>query len=257
MTISLETAAGACLIALPFAVNRPPLVAEAEGFALREWHTSITSLLRIWGEVNHEGWQVSFDALELQDSKPFLLWLAGRFGLAIPTWEVYRGIRLPDPLVGKAINAYQEVAPSTYYSTRKIPSETRQALRRTSLDTPALTQEYIEHDTELRVYVSGSREVAAMLKRKTRQSIDDFRTARTLDLQCTRVDDVQAYLDVEKVRSYMNHLQLRYCAFDFLLLRDRALLVDVNPVGSWAYLAHDFGLDLTSEIVEGFTERHS
>jgi hypothetical protein len=102
--------------------------------------------------------------------------------------------------------------------------------RRAAGGAPVIVQEYVEHDTELRVYyVDGHLECFEVGKASPADPwlAPDRVTAR---LAATPPGVAR---DVRRLAAAMS---LRYAAFDFLLRDGRAIFLEANPDGDWRWL---------------------
>lgn len=252
--IDLSCAAKARLLSLPFAVNRPPSVQTTSPFSAREWEASLGSIWRIWGGVNPKGWLIHPNAIELQDAKPYLLWLAATLQVPVPPWLIARRVLAhagSGRIVCKAVNAWQEVSAGRYLTTTLVPEDLIGSIDN-PLETPTLTQQYVAHSEELRLYLTRDAEVGAQLQLiDSDEHITDFRTASREQLGCQVVSDIPPSIPVDGLRQLMTIIGINYCVFDFLQAGSGYVLTDINPCGSWAYLQGDFGVDLTDHILEG------
>jgi glutathione synthase/RimK-type ligase-like ATP-grasp enzyme len=251
VTYGLADASSGLLMALPFAVNRPPLVATDDAFAAREWDTTLRAAFAAWGEVNEAGWFIAPDADRLQDSKPYLMLLAARLGLPVPRWTIATSVEPRQlPVVGKAINGWQEVAAGRYFNTTRLTSRQFDSLTRQDLTTPTFIQDYIPHRVELRVFCVGDGVVA--VRKEARSDETDFRLVHTSEAMKVSVVDrnVLPATFTGGLRALMARLSVQYCCFDVAIDGSEYWLLDVNPTGTWAYLHDDFGLDITPLLVE-------
>jgi hypothetical protein len=254
-TITAALARDATLISLPFAVNQPPLVVARSNFGQREWNSSLESILEIWGSMNPDGWMIHPSAILLQDRKPYLLWMAAQQSIATPTWVISRdpAMFVSAPVVGKAINAWQHVTDGQNFTTRRISPELRSRVGTNTLETPAYTQSFVPHDDELRIYASRGRAVA--VKFRSRQGVvvpDDYRTGGSAIFTCELHDPPEAL--TQALLRLTETLRLKFCVFDIAVAGNQHFLLDVNPVGSWAYIVDQFDLDITSAILEPMLE---
>lgn len=248
------------LICLPFAVNRPPIVQAADAFGAREWKACFDSIFRIWGRESGGGWLIEPNALELQDSKLFLLHLLERRGIRVPEWAVSNHLGLPDSgaIVGKPINAWEEVSPGQYFTTTVISDELRDEVAHVRLATPAYVQEHVGHDAEARVYVAAGRATAVMFELRVGEAAPiDFRLGDAQTMSCRLLTDPAAELPIAELIGFTAELGLRYCVFDVVLRGDEQMVVDVNPAGSWAYLEDVFGIDISRPLLGDLLQARS
>jgi hypothetical protein len=94
---------------------------------------------------------------------------------------------------------------------------------------PVIVQEYVEHDTELRVYYAGGRVHGFEVGKTAAADLwlaPDQVTVRHLELPASVV---------LATRKLAEGLSLRYGAFDFLLQGDTPVFLEVNPDGDWLW----------------------
>lgn len=94
---------------------------------------------------------------------------------------------------------------------------------------PVVVQEYVEHETELRVYYAAGR-IAAYDVGK------DSPAAPWTDPDGVRVRPVESPAPVEAAtRLLASAMALRFGAFDFLIRDGRPVFLEVNPDGDWRW----------------------
>ncbi len=94
---------------------------------------------------------------------------------------------------------------------------------------PVIVQEYVEHDTELRVYYVDGRVHGFEVGKET--AADPWLAA---DRVTVRHRELPASA-VLAARALAEALSLRYGAFDFLLQDGRLVFLEVNPDGDWLW----------------------
>lgn len=109
---------------------------------------------------------------------------------------------------------------------------------------------YVEHDSEFRVYVVGDEEVVVRFRALERDNDTcDFRNIDPSKVSCEQVNSKEEGLSFESLHALTERLGLNYCCFDVARSGEKNVLLDVNPAGSWAYIEHDHGIDLTDLII--------
>ncbi|TLP66577.1 hypothetical protein [Microbispora triticiradicis] len=104
-----------------------------------------------------------------------------------------------------------------------------EVLRRPALDYPVIVQEYVEHDTELRVYhVAGALHAYAVGKRSP-----DSPWREEGEVTVTPVAVPPAAADA--VRRLAGLWGMTYGAFDLLLRKDEVVFLEVNADGDWRW----------------------
>lgn len=257
VTVNLDLARSSYLVFLPFAVSRPEWVHGVSSFEAREWSSSLRSIFSIWGSSNSRGWSLRPDAISLQDSKPFLLHLADELcaDTPIPGWAL-SSPAVPETRGGeqqvlKCINAWQEISGGRFLNTSFIGSRQLQSFSNGSLGAPIMVQDYVAHNVESRLYLSGDRYVHVSQRYELGASmVADLRTAEPTgaDVDSGLIAEVPW---MEGLRTLMDALDVRYCSFDLAEAEAGRVLLDVNPVGSWTFLEKRYGIDITTDIVEG------
>jgi hypothetical protein len=253
---------------LPFAVNRPPTVpissagtelseGEAE-FAQREWETVIASAIMTCHREFRGPWITAPCAIDLQDRKPYLLDCAVRAGLDVPSFDI--GQQFPEGLellngrvVGKAINAYQEIESGTYFNTSIIPDEFKQAVVSSRSSVPNFIQRYTRPDAEYRCYVAMGEILSVRIARTG--DVEDPVDLRVVDksrLTGSR-SDLGAYAN--RLIAFTNTLGINYCAFDLIAERDSVFLVDINPIGGWYYIDVKYQIGVTDWLIDRVTRQ--
>ena len=223
-------------------------------FASREWDALLGGVITSWESTSAKPWLLGSSNYRLKDSKVQLLQTAARLGAPIPKSIVYSDLAAADlsdrRWVAKGMNAWEEIDPDTFFNTRLLSKADLARLTELSpLPGPLLLQSYLEHQTELRIYIAGSERFAVEI-RSTDDSIVDFRLhdRRTASASIVAVPNAVESL-ADKI---MNEFGLTYCVFDVIRDRQDSLwLVDINPLGVWDYLENAFDLVLTEKISNG------
>lgn len=235
------------------AVDAPPFVARRtplNSFAIREWDAVFQSALASWERESEWPWLIGTAALQLQNRAGHLLRAASQYGAVVPPSYLSGGRVRPvlptDPVVAKAINAWQEVAPQRYFNTRRVDSALMSKILSTGESSPLLLQHYVPHMVERRLYLVGRD--AITVERIAATETVDF---RVLDKRLAWASIVSTSDSSLKVaRAVAADFGLSYCVFDFLVADDHVeYLTDINPAGSWHYLEKTFELGITKCIM--------
>lgn len=258
-TYTAESVGGAFIINLPFAVDQPPVIAGTNSsFAQREWSAFIKSMMRQWHSADPEKWFIAPGAEGLQDSKLYLLDVARLTmkHLKVPPTSCGTSIK-PNahgrPVVAKAINMWQEVSAGQYFNTTLLSEAHSVRAIKDGLNTPAIVQEFMPHNRELRVYYSHGKFTAIEIAEESDRPPIDFRLIRK-----SPRPTVSKTVVPEEVKEDVHHLadllMLEYLVCDIAQIPERGgyYLFDVNPIGSWQYFHSEFGLDITEDVICGF-----
>ena len=238
------------LVFLPLAVNKPALVDTEDQFSLREWSATLESIFCLWNIWNGRGWLISPSAQLLQDRKPYLLCVGDQPELHIPAWRVAVDMPGSEYLAGshvaKAINSWQEVEPGSYFNTTLLEGFSEEALAAES-NTPNLIQQYLRHRKEVRAYVAGDQVIAVEL------SVPDG--AEQADLRIAAGVAARKFVVPVRIADCLRRinllLDLHYCCFDLVQKDSSWWLLDINPAGTWHFLAKRYNIDVTGNIVRG------
>ncbi|MFJ4685481.1 ATP-grasp ribosomal peptide maturase [Streptomyces sp. NPDC088789] len=117
------------------------------------------------------------------------------------------------------------------------------------LDTTAhLFQAWVDKAHEVRLTVVGERLLAAEVHAGSERALIDWRSDyASLTYRTAEVPDGIA----EGVRRYMDRLQLRFAAMDFVVGPDGAwTFLEANPCGQWDWIEHATGLPITQAIAD-------
>lgn len=244
--------------AFPFRADDPSLVA-ARGcpapeshlpFIDREWEAAFASAFRWWRSLTRD-WLIDWVAGELQNCKLYLLAAAEASGLEIPPGVVTNSLSEEDLDTGvrhvaKAISKFEEIEPGVYFNTSEVPDEAIRSMIGANAFVPSYLQQMIEVVSEVRAYVWDGEVLAVSIIRNRPGDIDIRLNLASLSVDWTTIDGALE----SKLLSLCRRLELRYCSFDILLTADgRALVVDVNPVGSWTFLREFYNIDLLDRVV--------
>jgi hypothetical protein len=247
------------VLCLPFAVNNPDLVAASQdladasaiAFAAREWNEFMKSALLHW-EDHASLWITSFNALTLQGRKLYLLQRAIEAGLRVPLSIVGNVLtqahlgNLNRP-IAKPINRWQEIAPSRYFNATPLTREHIAQIADVHLAAPSFIQEGVFPNREHRIYVVGRKCIEVAIQRLEDGPVD-VRIARVGSVVASLTHDLGP-IWLEALGNFTRSVGLAYCVFDVLTDQEgQAWLIDINPVGTWAYLV-SHGLDITNDIL--------
>jgi hypothetical protein len=241
---------------LPMAVNRPPLVTCADDpFGAREWTSVLESLFMMWARQRPEAWLIRPGAEILQDRKLALLAQSVEAGLLLPPTLVSNLITERDleslggRVIAKAINAWQEIRPGQFFNSTDLEKGAqRRIVEAGQLATPALLQSFVPHEAEYRCYCVDGEMVMVLLD--IAPDVVDARLPSAVT--GARLVSGQSEL-AGKLLGLTAGLGLSYCCYDVLVdSGGQHWVTDINPVGSWAYLRAEHGLDLTPPILHGW-----
>lgn len=165
--------------------------------------------------------------------------LARRHQIAMPrtvvttdpsgAWDLLGARRL---VIKAADQHFVEASPGRLSGVFPVIVAPPEPLPATSLGIPVIIQEYVDHDSELRVYyVDG--EVLGFEVRK--ESPADLWLAA--DRVEVRPVDLPGAV-VSAARCLAGDLALRFGAFDFLLRNGNPVFLEVNPDGDWRWAEH-------------------
>lgn len=242
---------------LPFAVNHLPWVASAGNeFKTREWNATVESALLQWWDATGRRWLIGPTAPMLQDRKLYLLRTADRlFGeLAIPEAQVgthFSSFSNRGRLVAKAVNAWQQVNERQYFNTSELSDEHIHRIRANGNIAPVVIQRFIPHVSELRVYCARGALFIVQIDAEGPSPVD-FRLLGRHTGTAREVTDKLSPKVCEALMELCRHLSIEYCCFDFIVDQDGGTLhlTDINPTGSWRYLARDFDVDVTDFVLD-------
>lgn len=221
-------------------------------FAERQAHLALEALLvageAVW--INHPSNE------RLAYSKPAQLFRARQAGLEIPRTIVSNDPDRVRRFVGEAQTqtVHKALSPPRMIDGNKVLFTsvlTDDAIANLDLIriTPAIFQERVEKDYELRVTVVGERIFSAR--------IDSQANPRTA-LDWRRAQHEVGYEAVElpgelqtKIRRFMASLGLVYGALDFVVTPEgRYVFLEVNPSGAYMWVECATGLDITGALAD-------
>lgn len=232
-----------------------PTVAWFRHFSARAIELSGQAAQRMF---HRDSWQSTVEQLTLISAtrlgaeRPALLAqlsAARRHGVAVPRTIVTNhpardgGVLRSERLVVKAMHRhFVEAAPGRLNGIFPV------IVGREDLPTvcpPVIVQEYVEHETELRVYyVSGT--VHAFEVRKGSPPDLWALPGRVAVRHMATPPRVAA-----AARLLAWEMSLRYAAFDFLVRADEPVFLEVNPDGDWLWAEHQAGVAPVTAAVAG------
>ena len=241
----------------PLVVSELPAPEDRE-FAEREWTSLLDGLLLTAQRNSRATWLNSPSATLLTNNKLALFLFAAQAGLRVPGFSVSTPVRFPpDPphgLVTKAISSDEQIDAARYFSTALITDEDLQSLPGEHVPAPALIQEYVPPDAELRVFYALG-EFLALSLTPSEEHVDIRHTPRA-DLSS------RAYELSPELRRMLAELagefDLGYCTFDLIVPVDGSpVLVDITPNGDWDYFESDEAPVVTGFLVDTITNHES
>ncbi|GGS74008.1 ATP-grasp ribosomal peptide maturase [Streptomyces cinerochromogenes] len=238
----------------PNAFAFPPTMSEPERrFAAAQARSGlggiITALDCRW--VSHPA------AMSRAEYKPLQLATARACGLTIPATLItnspdavrafageMRGAIICKPVASPVLIEDDQL--KTVY-TRRIQAADMGDLR--GIDTTAhLFQAWVDKAHEVRLTVVGDRLLAAEVHAGSDTAHTDWRADyASLTYQVTEVPKDVA----QGVRRYMDSLELRFAAMDFIVGPDGPwTFLEANPCGQWDWIEHATGLPITQAIAD-------
>jgi len=133
--------------------------------------------------------------------------------------------------------------------TNKVKEEHITNLKKYEL-TPAIFQEYIEKEYELRVTVVDGEVFSAKVDSQSNLITQiDWRKERLKFEKCTIPKELKA-----KCVKLVNDLGLSFGAIDIIKNKDGDyFFLEINPNGQWAWIEFDTGLTISDKIIEFLT----
>jgi glutathione synthase/RimK-type ligase-like ATP-grasp enzyme len=205
-------------------------------FSEREWKSLLEGVLLEQEARSNATWLNAPSAWARTHNKLSLMLYAVRSGLPVPPFRISTPIGLPAgsaaDVVTKAISADEEIDATRHFSTVRMGADEIMGLSGRRVTTPALLQEYVEPEHELRAYCILGQVVVVRLN-PSAESVD-IRYSRREEMNPRR-DRLPHALEVA-LTSFASSLKLNYCAFDLIVASDGEFkLIDVTPAGSWDY----------------------
>ncbi|MGW5093485.1 ATP-grasp ribosomal peptide maturase [Streptomyces nodosus] len=196
-------------------------------------------------------------AMSRAEYKPLQLATARDSGLAIPATLITNNadaVRAFIGDVGGTVICKPVASPvliednqlKTVY-TRRLAEDDLADLR--GIDTTAhLFQAWVDKAHEVRLTVVGEQLLAAEVHAGSDTAHTDWRADyASLTYRVTEVPEPVA----DGVRRYMDHLDLRFAAFDFIVGTDGAwTFLEANPCGQWDWIEHATGLPIAQAIAD-------
>lgn len=232
---------------------------ESREFAVQQARSTLTALYALIGDR----WLSHPDAMRAAADKVVQMRHAAAAGLAVPDTlignDVDRAVAFHHGNVqagrGTAVKSLWLRMPVSYDGAVRVPLTTRwpedidpdqvETIRLT----PAVFQEYVLKQREVRAVVIGGRVFAASVdSQAVPEARDDVRGAarkaryEPYDLPA---DVVGALLEL------VRGLGLRFCSADLVLTPDgRHVFLDLNPNGQWLWLELEAGLPLSAAMAD-------
>ncbi len=213
-------------------------------FCIREGRTAIVGLL-LGGLPDGAHWTSHPSRIWAAENKPYQLRTAQRVGLTIPhtvitNWgqHIRAAHRSFDKnMVAKpARSGYVEVEgePFAIY-TSKVDAGDLADLSDVE-SSPAIYQPLIQKEADIRITVVGDRIFSARIDSQGDPAAQvDWRHTADPDLPHSTFD-LPSGIDAQ-IRAFMNRLDLRFGALDFVLTPNGELIfLEVNPNGQWLWL---------------------
>lgn len=242
---------------------RPLVISELEtrgdsDFSEREWTSLLDGLLLDAQRSTRATWLNSPAATLLTNNKLSLFFAAARAGLRVPAFSVSTPVRFPSDsphgLVTKAISSDEQIDAARYFSTALIGDDDLESLPGERLPTPALIQEYVPPDAELRVFYALG-EFLALALTPSDEHVDIRHTPRA-ELS-SRVYELSPEL-CRMLAELAGEFDLGYCTFDLIVPADGTpVLVDITPNGDWDYFESDEAPVVTEFLADTITSHES
>jgi len=237
----------------------PALRAESREFAAGQARTTLTALYALVGDR----WLSHPDALRTATDKVLQMRQAAAAGLTVPDTLISND---PDRVTGfqqrnaergrgTAVKSLWLREQVSYDGGRRIPLTTiwpenvDPDLAETIRLTPAVFQEYIAKEREIRAVVIGSQVFAASVDS---QAIPAARHDVRAVAKQARYEPYDLPVPVrDALLGLVRGLQLRFCSADLVLTPDgQHVFLDLNPNGQWLWLELEAGLPLSATMAE-------
>lgn len=248
----------------PVAVITDPGSEEWIGqeFASKEWGFLLQSLPMLLSQAS---WVNDPSAQQRLANKPYQLRLAQNVGLSIPSTRITNNpstaleLFVPDREVAFKTLANFVFPPDKYIFTTRISREEVTRRSRAIQRAPAIFQEYIEKDFELRITVVGQQLFATKINSQRSSSTQtDWRRSQ-LEQGLYEPTELQPEL-AARIRAFHDTAGLVYGAYDFVVSKEgEPLFLECNPAGQWLWLEELTGQQISravaSTLVQGGPHR--
>lgn len=224
---------------------------EEELYVLSEIDAFLTNLFQL---VDAK-WLSKPIALQLAENKFLQLGLAQQIGFNIPKTivttnrdELADFIRSNEKTIIKPIYSgrveYTDETAKLIFSSI-VPPSVVDRLEAFEL-TPAIFQEYIEKEYELRVTVVDGRFFSAKVNSQLdSETMVDWRRKNLKFEPCSIPDELGL-----KCQAMLKRLNISFGAFDFIKARNgEYYFLEINPNGQWAWIEMDTGLMISEAII--------
>ncbi len=111
--------------------------------------------------------------------------------------------------------------------------------------TPIFLQEFIKKEYEIRVTIINTYHIAVKIINDTEI---DWRKASANDIRYEIYDAPEIL--IKKCLKLMNMLNIKFGAFDFLVVKEEYYFLEVNPNGQWLLLEEVFNFKISDNIVK-------
>jgi glutathione synthase/RimK-type ligase-like ATP-grasp enzyme len=194
-------------------------------------------------------------ATQIAERKLYQLKVAKEIGIAVPKslftscYDVaYRFLQLnPDAIIKPISNGLQVTSNKTYsIYTSKITPEVLESLNLSqTFDTPIFLQEQIPNAGDIRVTIIGN-DLFAVKILKDSEDVDWRKPSIKKSYQI-----IQLPSHVKKsLLGIHTRFNLIYSAIDLIVTPDsRYVFLEINPVGEWAWLEIELGLNISDKII--------
>jgi glutathione synthase/RimK-type ligase-like ATP-grasp enzyme len=214
-----------------------------------------TFMRNIFGMIKAK-WISNPYAIEKAENKFLQLSLAAQLGLSIPKTLITTNVNE----LQLFLNANKKSIIKPVSRSRILDSGNEEKLIFTSIIpdnvketidefevTPAIFQEYIEKDYEIRVTVIGGEVFSAKVdSQSNRDSSVDWRKK---PLTFEKYDLPEPIAD--KCRRMLEHLELAFGAFDFIKTQNNDYcFLELNPNGQWVWIEKDTGYRISDTIIK-------
>ena len=205
----------------------------------------------------HATWVSKPSAIECARSKPRQLAAARALGFRVldtiftnnPS-EIRKRAAI-EPSVFKSIRSPRiPLDPDSHYTvfTTRLDAETISGVEGVA-SCPGIVQQFLEKSGDVRVTVIGNEVFGVFIdSQAAKRSSVDFRLgARDLAYRPHALSDA----DADRCRKLLQHLDLRYGAFDFgLTSTDELVFFEVNPNGQWGWLEEATSLPMRRALID-------
>ena len=246
--LSLEEPAAGLWWRRPGRVTLDVLAPEDRDFAQHEWADALDGFVHAAAThvINRPGAerQAARKSLQLQ-------W-ARACGLELPrtlmTNDVEQAKAFFQALDGRIVVKVFRSPREDAVPTRQVRWEDFEHARALQA-TPAIFQEHVEGDSDLRVVGVGEHLFAARIRPKRAQV--DFRTDARPDMERFTLDERTA----AGLRRMMREFGITYCSADFRLRRDGTpVFLELNPGGQYLFVEMATGYPITQTLARALAE---